>query len=496
MLTITLAQLKADITPKLKGTSLRQISDFYSVAAGAANRMLGRIDPEETRRTITMSSPFFDNVQDYSLVSDFKRGIDIRPTANRQSLPGLSHFEQTSPRQFNENLDSNSFSVKWNNMVRSLRSQRLPAGNVATMDTFDSVTSNGTWTAEGDASPSNINLGTATITIATPAVITLSSHGLLLGDVVQFTTSGLLPTGIVVSTSYYVISQGLTANTFEISATVGGAAINTSGSQSGTHTLFKVPVSLYSETLNYVEGSAALGMNLSGSTGAADIVNSTAAPTDLSLLRYQDSSLLFYYIPVGFSSRFTSFNLRRGSSATAYKSVTVTTKADGTAFTDGWNFLKFDWNSASTVGNPDDTKNTYRRFGIIYSAGTSINGCLIDNWTDSLGTLYEVEYYSEYMFRTAAGVWLAVPTADTDLVNVGTLSYEILKAEMMIDITQEIRTGPTRSAELADWRMMLNGQPPNRYIKDPQYRGMYADYSLKFPSSAIVTQTRTYNFDV
>lgn len=77
---------------------------------------------------------------------------------------------------------------------------------------------------------------TVTITIATPAVISWTGHGLQLDDEVVFTTDGALPTGITASTTYYVISAGLAADSFRISASAGGAAVNTSGSQSGTHT--------------------------------------------------------------------------------------------------------------------------------------------------------------------------------------------------------------------------------------------------------------------
>lgn len=105
-----------------------------------------------------------------------------------------------------------------------------------------STTSKGV--ARASTSP-NVTLGNPTITIASPAVITLNSHGLTLNDTVQFTTTGALPTGISASTTYYVISAGLTTNAFEISATLGGTAINTSGTQSGTHTLIKTtPVAL------------------------------------------------------------------------------------------------------------------------------------------------------------------------------------------------------------------------------------------------------------
>lgn len=75
---------------------------------------------------------------------------------------------------------------------------------------------------------------TVTITIASPGVVTWTGHTLVNGDQVRFTTSGALPTGIVAGTTYYVINQA--TNTFQIAATLGGTAINTSGSQSGTHT--------------------------------------------------------------------------------------------------------------------------------------------------------------------------------------------------------------------------------------------------------------------
>ena len=80
-------------------------------------------------------------------------------------------------------------------------------------------------------------LATPTITIASPAVITSSGHGLIAGDTFKLTTTGALPTGITAGTTYYVIATGLTSNTFQFSATSGGTAINTSGSQSGVHKL-------------------------------------------------------------------------------------------------------------------------------------------------------------------------------------------------------------------------------------------------------------------
>lgn len=77
---------------------------------------------------------------------------------------------------------------------------------------------------------------TVTISIATPGVVTWANHGLGANDPVKFTTTGALPTGLTSNTTYYVVGASVTANTFQVSATAGGAAINTTGTQSGVHT--------------------------------------------------------------------------------------------------------------------------------------------------------------------------------------------------------------------------------------------------------------------
>ena len=78
----------------------------------------------------------------------------------------------------------------------------------------------------------------ATITIASPATVTAAGHGLTNGKRVQFTTTGALPTGILANTTYFVINAA--TDTFNLSATQGGAAIGTSGGQSGSHIVREV----------------------------------------------------------------------------------------------------------------------------------------------------------------------------------------------------------------------------------------------------------------
>ena len=77
-----------------------------------------------------------------------------------------------------------------------------------------------------------------TISIATPWVVSLTAHGLNIGDSFYITTTWALPTGLAINTLYYVISAWFWANSFQLSATRGWSAINTSGTQSWVHSLF------------------------------------------------------------------------------------------------------------------------------------------------------------------------------------------------------------------------------------------------------------------
>lgn len=97
-----------------------------------------------------------------------------------------------------------------------------------------------------------------TITIATPAVITISTPPLAnpyhVGQAVTFSTTGALPTGITAGTTYYVTTI-VDTSSFRISATQGGADVNTSGTQSGVHTV-------RAQTPNNTIGSTTLSPNI------------------------------------------------------------------------------------------------------------------------------------------------------------------------------------------------------------------------------------------
>jgi hypothetical protein len=93
-----------------------------------------------------------------------------------------------------------------------------------------------------------------TLAAASPGVVGWTGHGLIVGDPVRFTTTGVLPTGLTAGTTYYVKTV-VDANSFNVAAAPGGTAINFTGSPSGTHTgvalKFGGSIAEYCESKNY-----------------------------------------------------------------------------------------------------------------------------------------------------------------------------------------------------------------------------------------------------
>lgn len=77
------------------------------------------------------------------------------------------------------------------------------------------------------------------ISSADPAVFTLTDHGLVEGDKIRLETTGTLPTGLSLLTDYYVVYNGITTSTFQVSARPGGTPIATTAAGSGTHSYIR-----------------------------------------------------------------------------------------------------------------------------------------------------------------------------------------------------------------------------------------------------------------
>ena len=62
-----------------------------------------------------------------------------------------------------------------------------------------------------------------------------TNHSLVVGNIIRFTTTGILPTGLALAIDYYVV--GTTANTFFVSISLDGVAViyTYDGIGTGTH---------------------------------------------------------------------------------------------------------------------------------------------------------------------------------------------------------------------------------------------------------------------
>jgi len=189
------------------------------------------------------------------------------------------------------------------------------------------------------------------------------------------------------------------------------------------------------DTLNYVSGSASLNFDLTGVGTTAYIENSTMTAVDLS--EHEDISALFYWVYLPSASAITSIDLRWGDDSSNYWNATSTTQHFG-AFQDGWNLIKAEWDGATETGSPDSSAVVYARITITYD-GTADTDIRIDNITSNLGSIYDLKYYSNYMFETSAGVDIEQTTADEDIINLEPVSINGLVLKVAEYAAQQVQ---------------------------------------------------------
>lgn len=124
---------------------------------------------------------------------------------------------------------------------------------------------------------------TFTVTAATD-LITSNAHGLVDGDMVMFTTVTTLPAGLSLTAVYYVINA--TTNTFQVSTTMGGTAVDITDTGTGAHTFWFKAKTLYAADFNnlvvslHTSGSANFTLKCQGSIQDDVNFNAAKSPTN------------------------------------------------------------------------------------------------------------------------------------------------------------------------------------------------------------------------
>lgn len=378
-----ITRVKADLEATLHGTSVNQLTNLYGLLNRASRDVLADVDPAETKRIMPLASAIFGSVYDYQCPVDLKgdRIIDVFPVGKNRGVV---------QQKYNQDFD-------------------LHKGGVAGGTNLSSnsiLTGDGTMTVLW-------NTGNKFLRLSVP-----SGQSQLLHDCDTIDQNGLWsvggPTGFLDVDQLNKV-QGAGALRAEV------AAFNLA-LEDGDQFIFE-------------DGSLIL-LETGGSTDAY-FENSTLTTVDLTQMEDEGSIFAWVFLPAADSA--TNVSIRWGSSPDDYWQKTVTTTQEGTAFAQGWNLLRFDWRTALEVGVPEADAVNYLRVTVA-PASLPQNPIRIDAISAQLGSLYQIEYYSKYLFRDAlTGAFKETVTSDSDVINLDTDSYQLYFNRVMYLASQQVQ---------------------------------------------------------
>ncbi len=229
-----------------------------------------------------------------------------------------------------------------------------------------------------------------------------------------------------------------------------------------------------------VAGGGALKFNLSAGSSTGSIQVSTLSPVDLT--GHVNIDTLFYWVYLPLGSAITNLILKWGSDYTAnYYTYTATTTQQGTAFQTGWNLIAVPWSSATLVGSPTVTAYDSVQLTVTYNS-TLQTGVMFCNLTSNTGYIFDLQYYSKYLFRNpSTNVFqetvVDVATDGNTIINLDTDSYNLLFNKVAYFVAQSLQGA---DAEY------------DKTFFETEYANALARYRGLNPSEAIVKATSYY----
>lgn len=207
----------------------------------------------------------------------------------------------------------------------------------------------------------------------------------------------------------------------------------------GTWAAFGDATNLLADDSDFVKGAGSIKFDLSAAGGTtAGIVNTAVNSADISAYK-GGTSAFFVWAKINSATNLTNYKLRFGNSASVYYEKTVTAQADGTPFVAGWNLLKFDISSLTTVGVPVDTAITYFAVFMTKTSGKISETDYKFDWLVlKKGTVNYVKYYSKYAWQNSSGTYLENSSAVTDVLVADTDEYDLVVKQGIVNARKEI----------------------------------------------------------
>jgi hypothetical protein len=146
---MNIAQVKENLIGMSHSGTLNKVRNFEALLERAINTVLSKVDPIDTERIVPLAQAIHDDIQNYSIASDYKKIIDLYPQDDRNSSDRASR-EYAEPFDATTAIRNKTLSIESNNGAKFLRVnwKSRPPVTIATMD---SLTDDGSWGVVGTA---------------------------------------------------------------------------------------------------------------------------------------------------------------------------------------------------------------------------------------------------------------------------------------------------------------------------------------------------------
>lgn len=231
-------------------------------------------------------------------------------------------------------------------------------------------------------------------------------------------------------------------------------------------------------TDDFIKNGGSVEFDLSSTSGTTAGIYKNALDSDDLSEYISHVANVFVYARITSTTNLTNYKLRLGTSASAYFEATVTTRADGTAFTAGWNLLKFDLSSVTTTGTPDTSDITYAAIFMTKTTGKINEDGYMFNWLCAKkGRYADVRYYTKYGWQTSVGAYIENSTSSLDVLVADTDEFDIFAKKCIAKAARECDM-PQQTID----------------AKDADYEKAKANYQILNPSEdkIIVSTYHTY----
>lgn len=234
-----------------------------------------------------------------------------------------------------------------------------------------------------------------------------------------------------------------------------------------------------SDDADYIKGQGSVVFDINSAGGTtAGIFNSSITSFDLTNYMGGTSSF-FIWAKIKSTTGITNYKIRFGNDASNYYEATTTTQADGTAFVVGWNLLRFDMDFTviSETGAVNETDVTYVAVYMTKTAGKVSESDYKFDWlVVKKGVIHNVDYYSKFGWKTAAGSYIENSTQDTDLLVADKDEYEMI-----------IEKGTKLAArEVGEYEVVKDA--------DNEYEKKVKNYQMNNPSEVKIMTSEYYTY--